>query len=38
MTTTQLKTLLAVAETGSISAAGRRLFVTSAAVSSTMSA
>ncbi len=38
MTTTQLKTLLAVAETGSISAASRRLFVTSAAVSSTMSA
>jgi DNA-binding transcriptional LysR family regulator len=38
VTTTQLKTLLAVAETGSIVAASRRLFVTSAAVSSAMAA
>lgn len=37
MTHNQLKTLLAVAETGSVIAASRRLFVSSAAVSSALS-
>ncbi|MGC9154309.1 MAG: LysR family transcriptional regulator [Ferrimicrobium sp.] len=38
MTNTQLKTLLAVADTGSVIGASRRLFVSSAAVSSTLAA
>ncbi|WP_298445432.1 LysR family transcriptional regulator [Ferrimicrobium sp.] len=38
MTNTQLKTLLAVADTGSVVGASRRLFVSSAAVSSTLAA
>jgi len=38
MTNTQLKALLAVAETGSVIAASRRLFVSSAAVSSHLAA